>query len=117
MLLHWKAAAGWLEKETYRLDYVSGLARAINTWEKSGRSPNVIASLGVYDREGAAEVLYAWASTLAPAASHHPIAEDRYEELRAFLIAVLRFQNTPAAPIPGSRQVPPTFTPPSPLGR
>jgi ankyrin repeat protein len=100
VLLHWKAAAGWLEKETYRLDYVSGLARAINTWEKSGRSPDVIAALGVYDREGAAEVLYAWASTLAPAASHHPIADDRYEELRAFLVAVLRFQNTPAAPIP-----------------
>jgi ankyrin repeat protein len=98
VLSHWKAAASWVAKESRRLDYVSGLTKAIRVWEESGRSPAAIAALGTYDMEGAAEVLYAWATTVAPVVPTDDVNE-KHQQLRDFLIAIVRHLSAPAEQI------------------
>lgn len=98
VLRHWHAAANWVAKESRRLDYVSGLTKAIRVWEESGRSPAAISGFGVYDTKGAAEVLYAWATTLAPVVPTDEV-DEKHEQLRSFLIAVVRHLSAPAEQI------------------
>ena len=95
VLRYWKRAASAIDKERARLDYVSGLDRAMRIWEREKRAASAIATLGTPDTERAAEVLYAWASTLAPLSPSEEVSPSN-EQLRSFLVAVLAHFASPA---------------------
>ncbi|MCP5015690.1 MAG: ankyrin repeat domain-containing protein [Ketobacter sp.] len=93
----WARLAKWKDEERRRLTYVRKIRDRLSDWKEDGRDwrdPATLSRLGLDDMEGAAEVLYAWSSTLAPVNGTVPVNGD-YGELRDVLTAILARQATP----------------------